>query len=91
MQYQTFGRTGHASSRVIFGAAALGDVSQETADSVLGLLLEQGINHIDTARSYGEAEVRIGPWMRYHRASFFLASKTGARTRDAAIDRKSVV
>ncbi|PKL12894.1 MAG: aldo/keto reductase, partial [Spirochaetae bacterium HGW-Spirochaetae-8] len=86
MQYQEFGRTGHRSSRVIFGAAALGEVSQETADKVLQLLLEQGINHIDTARSYGEAESRIGPWLKQQRSSFFLASKTGARTKKEALE-----
>ncbi len=75
-----FGKTGHRSTRVIFGAAALGGMRQDRADGVLEILLEYGINHIDTAASYGESELRIGPWMREHRARFFLASKTGDRT-----------
>ena len=79
-----FGRTGHVSTRVLFGAAALGDVSQEQADETMELILGYGINHIDTARSYGEAEVRLGPWMETHRDRFFLATKTGERTRDGA-------
>ena len=79
---QAFGRTGHMSSRTIFGAAALGSVSQEEADGVLDLLLKYDINHIDTAASYGDSELRIGPWMKEHRGDFFLATKTGKRTYD---------
>jgi aryl-alcohol dehydrogenase-like predicted oxidoreductase len=76
----TFGRTGHESTRVLFGAAALASASQEEADPVLDLLFEYGINHIDTAASYGEAERRLGPWMERHRDRFFLATKTEKRT-----------
>src|SRR5918996_6253193 len=79
-----FGRTGHASTRAIFGAAALGSMRQERADEVLALLLDAGVNHIDTAASYGDSELRIGPWMEEHRQRFFLATKTGERTGDAA-------
>lgn len=79
-----FGRTGHDSSRVIFGAAALGRMRQERADEVLDVLLHHGVNHLDTAASYGDAELRIGPWMREHRQRFFLATKTGERRGDAA-------
>ncbi len=74
-----FGRTGHQSSRVIFGAAALGRVSQSEADRALDCLLEHGVNHIDTAASYGESEKRIGPWLEPRRKDFFLATKTGER------------
>ncbi len=79
-----FGKTGHQSTRVIFGAAALGGMKQEKADQVLDLLFEYGINHIDTAASYGDSELRIGPWMREHRKRFFLATKTGDRTYEGA-------
>jgi aryl-alcohol dehydrogenase-like predicted oxidoreductase len=79
-----FGRTGHDSSRVIFGAAALGSMSQDRADELLDLLLRRGVNHIDTAASYGDSELRIGPWMAEHRHRFFLATKTGERSGDAA-------
>ena len=79
-----FGRTGHESSRVIFGAAALGSMRQERADQLLAMLLEFGVNHIDTAAAYGDSELRIGPWMAEHRRRFFLATKTEARTGDAA-------
>jgi aryl-alcohol dehydrogenase-like predicted oxidoreductase len=79
-----FGRTGHDSTRVIFGAAALGSMRQERADEVLGQILDHGINHIDTAAMYGESELRIGPWMAEHRDRFFLATKTHDRTGDAA-------
>lgn len=86
MDKAPFGRTGHQSTRVIFGAAALGAMKQEKADRVLDILLEYGINHIDTAASYGDSELRIGPWMEKHRQRFFLASKTGDRSYAAAKD-----
>lgn len=79
-----FGSTGHQSSRVLFGAAALGGMKQQKADPILDLLLEYDINHIDTAASYGDSELRIGPWMREHRKHFFLATKTGDRTYEEA-------
>jgi aryl-alcohol dehydrogenase-like predicted oxidoreductase len=82
-----FGNTGHLSSRTIFGAAAFMRCSQEVADSVLPLLLEHGINHIDVAASYGDAELRLGPWMEEQRDDFFLATKTGERTYQAARDQ----
>jgi aryl-alcohol dehydrogenase-like predicted oxidoreductase len=75
-----FGRTGHRSSRVIFGAAGLSRVDQDRADSVLEILLEFGVNHIDTAAAYGDSELRIRPWLATHRDDFFLATKTGDRT-----------
>ncbi|HEX9995724.1 MAG TPA: aldo/keto reductase [Abditibacterium sp.] len=75
-----FGRTGHLSTRTLFGAAALGNVTQAEADATLETLLEYGVNHIDTAASYGAAEERIGPWMEKHRGDFFLATKTEKRT-----------
>ncbi len=81
---QPFGSTGHDSTRTIFGAAALGRVDQAEADRTLETLLRHGINHIDTAASYGDSELRIGPWMARHRGDFFLATKTGERTYDKA-------
>ncbi|MDP2901309.1 MAG: aldo/keto reductase [Candidatus Bathyarchaeota archaeon] len=77
---QPFGRTGHDSSATIFGAAALGQVTQKVADETLKLLDRYGVNHIDVAASYGDAELRIGPWMEKRRKDFFLATKTGMRT-----------
>jgi aryl-alcohol dehydrogenase-like predicted oxidoreductase len=83
-----FGMTGHRSTRVIFGGASLGAVSQADADRTLEVLLEYGINHLDVAASYGdgEAEKRMGPWMAEHRKNFFLATKTGKRTYKEALD-----
>lgn len=79
-----FGKTGHQSSRAIFGSVSLGRISQSEADPVLDLLWEFGVNHIDTAPKYGEAELRLGPWMKKYRDKFFLATKTNERTyRDA--------
>jgi aryl-alcohol dehydrogenase-like predicted oxidoreductase len=79
-----FGQTGHMSSRVIFGAAALWDVTQQEADEVLDLLKDYGINHIDTAPTYGDSELHVGPWMERHREDFFLATKVDLRTYDEA-------
>jgi aryl-alcohol dehydrogenase-like predicted oxidoreductase len=84
IEKRPFGRTGHLSTATIFGAAALGNVSQAEADRTLDLLLEFGVNHIDTANSYGDSELRLGPWLAGHRAEFFLATKTGDRTRAGA-------
>src|ERR1043166_6276639 len=74
-----FGRTGHNSSRVIFGAAALSSVTQGVADRTLDVLLQHGVNHIDTAAGYGDSELRIAPWLKRESATFFLATKTGKR------------
>src|SRR5438067_9453663 len=79
-----FGRTGHHSSRVIFGAAALGGMRQEKADELLPVLDEFAVNHIDTAAGYGESELRLAPWLAGRRADFFLATKTGDRDGDGA-------
>jgi aryl-alcohol dehydrogenase-like predicted oxidoreductase len=79
-----FGRTGHWSTRIIFGAAALSTVSQRDADHTLELLQSYDINHIDVAASYGDAELRVGPWIENHRQDFFLATKTEERTYDGA-------
>ncbi len=83
----TFGRTAHDSTRTIFGAAAFGGVTQQEADKTLEDLLQYGVNHIDTAASYGDSELRIGPWMKNHRHDFFLATKTGERTYEKARDQ----
>jgi len=83
---QAFGNTGHKSTVTLFGGAAIGQVTQKTADQVLELLLKHGVNHIDTAASYGDSELRIGPWMEKHRNNFFLATKTGERTYEEAKD-----
>jgi aryl-alcohol dehydrogenase-like predicted oxidoreductase len=81
-----FGRTGHDSTRVIFGGYALSGATQAEADRVLELLLAHGVNHIDTAPRCGDAETRIGPWMERHRGEFFLATKTYNRTYRGAWD-----
>ena len=79
MERRRLGRTGHESSVLIYGAAALSDVDQGTADASLAEALAAGINHFDVARDYGEAEVRMAPWLRQHRNEIFLATKTGKR------------
>lgn len=84
---QLFGRTGHSSTRTIFGAAALSNVTQDEADQTLEVLLKYGINHIDTAAGYGESELRIGPWMKKHRSKFFLATKVFRRSYKDACDQ----
>ena len=86
MQTRRFGRTGHMSTVAIFGAAAFWEISQEDADKVMEQIIESGINHIDVAPSYGQAEQRIGPWMLHERERFFLGCKTTERTKQGAWD-----
>lgn len=86
METRRFGRTGHMSTVAIFGAAAFFEISQQDADKTMELVIESGINHIDVAPSYGQAEVRIGPWMPRERGRFFLGCKTMERTRQGAWD-----
>jgi aryl-alcohol dehydrogenase-like predicted oxidoreductase len=82
-----FGSTGHNSRRTIFGAAALGKVTEAEADRALELVLRYHLNHLDTAASYGDSELRIAPWLkREGRDRFFLATKTGKRTYAEARD-----
>ncbi len=81
---KAFGRTGHLSTRTLFGAAAFSSVTQDEADRTMELLIERGVNHIDTAAGYGDSELLIGPWMESHRERFFLATKTGERSYDGA-------
>jgi aryl-alcohol dehydrogenase-like predicted oxidoreductase len=84
MQTRPFGSTGHDSTRAIFGAAAFFRASQAEADRTLEVVLEHGVNHIDTAASYGDSELRLAPWLREHRNRVFLATKTGRRDRAGA-------
>jgi aryl-alcohol dehydrogenase-like predicted oxidoreductase len=84
---QPFGRTGHESTRTIFGAAALWGASEEDGERALELVLRHGVNHIDTAAAYGRSERRVGAWMPRHRDRFFLATKTGERTYEKARDQ----
>src|SRR5436309_11926396 len=81
---QPFGRSGHMSTRTIFGAASLGNVTQQEADRTLEVLLQYGVNHIDVAASYGDAELRIAPWLARYRSQFYVATKTDARTAQEA-------
>lgn len=84
MQERRFGRTGHMSSILIFGSFAVGQLSQKEADSVMEMVLAHGVNHIDVAPSYHDAELRLGPWLERYRDRFFLGCKTQMRSRDEA-------
>jgi len=84
MQTRQFGSTGHLSTIAIFGAAAFWEISQPEADKVMEQVIEAGINHIDVAPSYGQAEQRVGPWMKRERNRFFLGCKTMERTKEGA-------
>jgi aryl-alcohol dehydrogenase-like predicted oxidoreductase len=81
-----FGRSGHLSTRTLLGAAGFSRISQAEADAALETALSYGVNHIDTAASYGEAELRIGSWIQRHGKNFFLATKTGERTAPKALE-----
>jgi len=88
IEHAPFGSTGHHSSRVIFGAVSLAGATPAESEATLELVLEHGINHIDTASSYGDSEDQLRPWLAEHRDRFFLATKTGERT--AAGARESI-
>ena len=90
METRRFGRTGHMSKVAIFGAAAFYQISQEEADKTMELIIEAGINHIDVAPGYGEAEIRIGPWMPRERSRFFLGCKTMERSKEGAWNEMQV-
>ena len=80
IEKRQFGLTGQISTRALFGAAAFAKVTQEEADRTMNLLEEFGTNHIDTAASYGNAEIRLGPWLKHNWNKVFLATKTEGRT-----------
>jgi aryl-alcohol dehydrogenase-like predicted oxidoreductase len=82
-----FGRTGHESTRTILGAAAFWDTPQKEVDATMDFVLQNGVNHVDTASSYGKSEQLLGDWIRRHGKPFFLATKTGERTKQAAYDQ----
>jgi aryl-alcohol dehydrogenase-like predicted oxidoreductase len=84
MEKRKFGRTGHMSTVAIFGGAAFWEIEQAEADKVMKMVIEAGINHIDIAPSYGQAEIRVGPWMKNERGRFFLGCKTTERTKEGA-------
>ena len=84
MQTRRLGRTGHMSTIIIFGSAAFAKLDQGAADAAMVRVLESGVNHIDVAPSYGDAELRLGPWLEKHRHRFFLGCKTQLRGRDEA-------
>ena len=84
MEKRKFGRTGHMSTVAIFGGAAFWEISQADADQVMETVIEAGINHIDIAPSYGQAEIRVGPWMKSERGRFFLGCKTTERKKEGA-------
>ena len=79
IEKKPFGQTGHLSSRTIFGAVGVASVSQDEANRVLDLLLEYGVNHIDTAPKYGDSELRVGPWMKTFRDRFFSGHQDGRK------------
>ncbi len=81
MEHRALGTLGFDTSVLIYGAASLGDVDQDTADRSIQQALDAGINHFDTAAGYGESELRLGPWMPRIRDRIFLATKTGDQRR----------
>jgi predicted aldo/keto reductase-like oxidoreductase len=84
VEKRRFGRTGHNSTVAIFGAAAFFEISQAEADQIMEYVLSTEINHIDVAPGYGQAEIRLGPWLAEERDRFFLGCKTQERTKGAA-------
>jgi len=84
MEKRRLGRTGHMSTIVAFGGAAIGKVTQDVADAAIQDARDHGVNHFDVAPTYGDAELRLAPWMPKIRSEIFLGCKTTERTRDGA-------
>jgi len=84
MEKRRLGKTEHMSSIITFGSAALWEVSQAEADAAIELAIEHGVNHFDVSPNYGEAEMRLGPWMQKHHKEVFLACKTSERGKTGA-------
>lgn len=84
MEYRRLGRLGHESSVLIYGAASLWEVTPDVAEASVTAALDAGVNHIDTAASYGVSEERLGGFMPAIRDRVFLASKTNERDAEAA-------
>jgi predicted aldo/keto reductase-like oxidoreductase len=84
MEHRRLGRLGRENSVLIFGGAALSEVSEEEADRAISLALEAGVDHFDTAADYGDSELHYGRWMPEIRDDIFLSTKTGERDKDDA-------
>jgi aryl-alcohol dehydrogenase-like predicted oxidoreductase len=84
MEHRRLGRIGRMNSVLIFGGAALAEVSEEEADRAITLALEAGVDHFDTAADYGDSELHYGRWMGEIRDGIFLSTKTGERDKDSA-------
>lgn len=84
MEKRRYGRTGHMSTVAVFGAACLAQLDQPLADQAIQKMIDAGVNHIDIAPSYGQAEARMGPWLPDIREDFFLGCKTTERGKDRA-------
>lgn len=79
MKKVTFGKTGYQVSVLGFGAGPIGflKTDQDRVASILNLLLDAGINVIDTAASYQGSEEVIGNTVSHRRGQFVLISKCG--------------
>jgi aryl-alcohol dehydrogenase-like predicted oxidoreductase len=84
MEYRRLGRLGRMNSVLIFGGAALAEVSEEAAHRAISLARESGVDHFDTAADYGDSELHYGRWMPEMRSEIFLSTKTGEREKEAA-------
>ncbi|MFX1337976.1 MAG: aldo/keto reductase [Promethearchaeota archaeon] len=84
METRTFGRTGAKVSFVALGGCGPGYVDQEEADKAIKLAMDNGVNMIDVAPTYGQAEKRLNPWIEKYRNQFFLSEKTLKRSRKGA-------
>ena len=84
MEKRRLGKTGHESSVIAFGGTALRKVTQAEADAAIELAIEHGVNHFDVSPNYGEAEIRLAPWMEKHHQEIFLACKTRERSKTRA-------
>ena len=71
------GRTGLQATRLGFGAAFRNKIDGSQADKMLNLVLDSGINYVDTANDYPNSEEYIGKYISHRRSEYWLATKCG--------------
>jgi len=84
VESRRLGKTGHYATILTLGGFGVGQLSQKDADKAIELAMQHGVNMIDVAPSYDDAELRLKPWIKKHRTRFFLAEKTIERTKEKA-------
>jgi len=68
-----------------FGCIKFPHVPADQAAAALDRAIDLGVNFIDTARGYGDSEIKIGPVLKRRRSEVYIATKSGRRTADGML------